>query len=361
MSKRQNIESLDHLLRDLCDSNLIFGGKVVVFGGDFRQTLPILPRKSQREIVEASLFSSHLWPTLIKFSLTENLRAKDDPEFAQFLLALGNGELQTKEYESIELPAGIVRVLDCANTNPIGELAALTFPELAQGTFDTNLFTNRAILTPLNDDVDAINDALIEQFPGQAVTYTSYDSMLDDTCAVYPAEFINKLNPGGMSPHKLVLKVNCPVILIRNLQPSFGLCNGTRLICKRFLPNTIECVIMTGQHKGDCVLIPRIKLRPAPSTNYPFQFQRNQFPLKLSFAMTVNKCQGQTLSQVAVYLPRPCFSHGQLYVALSRARKAAQVTVIAAPGPETAPASFVRNVVSYEALSLAGILSETTT
>ncbi|XP_074318181.1 uncharacterized protein LOC141654976 [Silene latifolia] len=219
MSKRQNIESLDHLLRDLCDSNLIFGGKVVVFGGDFRQTLPILPRKSQREIVEASLFSSHLWPKLIKFSLTENLRAKDDPEFAQFLLALG-----------------------------------------------------------------------------QAVTYTSYDSMLDDTCAVYPAEFINKLNPGGMSPHKLVLKVNCPVILIRNLQPSFGLCNGTRLICKRFLPNTIECVIMTGQHKGDCVLIPRIKLRPAPSTNYPFQFQRNQFPLKLSFAMTVNKCQGQTLS-----------------------------------------------------------------
>ncbi|XP_074299496.1 ATP-dependent DNA helicase pfh1-like [Silene latifolia] len=234
MSKRQNIESLDHLLRDLCDSNLIFGGKVVVFGGDFRQTLPILPRKSQQEIVEASLFSSHLWPKLIKFSLTENLRAKDDPEFAQFLLALGNGELQTKEYESIELPAGIVRVLDCANTNPIGELAAVTFPELAQGTFDTNLFTNRAILTPLNDDVDAINDALIEQFPGQAVTYTSYDSMLDDTCSVYPAEFINKLNPGGMSPHKLVLKVNCPVILIRNLQPSFGLCNGTRLICKRF-------------------------------------------------------------------------------------------------------------------------------
>ncbi|XP_074299443.1 uncharacterized protein LOC141630545 [Silene latifolia] len=169
--------------------------------------------------------------------------------------------------------------------------------------------------------------------------------MLDDTCAVYPVEFINKLNPGGMSPHKLILEENCPVILIRNLQPSFGLCNGTRLICKR----------------GDIVLIPQIKLRPAPSANYPFQFQRNQFPLKLSFAMTVNKCQGQTLSQVAVYLPRPCFSHGQLYVALYRVRKAKQVTVVATPGPQTVPATFVRNVVSYEALTLAGILSPTTT
>ncbi|XP_074271087.1 uncharacterized protein LOC141595011 [Silene latifolia] len=360
MSKRQNIESLDHLLRDLCDPNQLFGGKVVVFGGDFRQTLPILPRKSQHEVVEASLFSSHLWPRLIKFSLTENLHAKDDPEFAKFLLALGNGELQTKECENIELPDGIVRVLDQSSPNPIADLAALAFPELAFGTFDPNLFTDRAILTPLNDDVDAINDALIDQFPGQSVTYTSHDSMLDDTCAVYPAEFINKLNPGGMSPHKLILKENCLVILIRNLQPSFGLCNGTRLIYKKFLPNTIECVIMTGQNRGDTVLIPRIKLRPAPSANYPFQFQRNQFPLKLSFAMTVNKCQGQTLSQVAVYLPRPCFSHGQLYVALSRARKAKHVTVVAAPGPETVPATFVRNVVSYEALTLAGIVPLTT-
>ncbi|XP_074318033.1 uncharacterized protein LOC141654817 [Silene latifolia] len=256
-----------------------------------RQTLPILPIKSQREVLEASLFSSHLWPKLTKFSLSENLRARDDPEFARFLLALGNGELQTKEYENIELPDGLVRVLDSDDPNPISGLAALAFPELDLGTFDPDIFTNRAILTPLNDDVDAINDALIDKFPGKAVTYTSHDSMLDDTCAVYPAEFINKLNPGGMSPHKLILKENCPVILIRNLQPSFGLCNGTRLICKRFLPNTIECVIMTGQHKGDCVLIPRIKLQPAPSANYPFQFQRNQFPLKLSFAMSINKCR----------------------------------------------------------------------
>ncbi|XP_074271021.1 uncharacterized protein LOC141594939 [Silene latifolia] len=357
MSKRQNIESLDVLLRDLCDPNQLFGGKVVVFGGDFRQTLPILPRKCQREIVEASLLSSPVWPHLRKFKLTENIRAQTDPEFARFLLSLGNGQLQTKEHEYIELPAGLVKILNPSNENPISDLVSYAFPEIGScAPLDSSIFTNRAVLTPLNDDVDAINSVLIDKFPGQVVTYTSHDTMLDDNCAVYPAEFINKLNPGGMSPHELVLKENCPVILIRNLQPSFGLCNGTRLICKRFLPNSIECVIMTGQHTGDHVFIPRVKLRPGPSSNYPFQFQRNQFPLKLSFAMTINKCQGQTLSQVAVYLPRPCFSHGQLYVALSRARNASQITVFAAPGPESVPPTFVKNVVSYDALSLAEII-----
>ncbi|XP_021743264.1 ATP-dependent DNA helicase PIF6-like [Chenopodium quinoa] len=152
--------------------------------------------------------------------------------------------------------------------------------------------------------------------------------MIDEYCAVYPTEFLNKLCPGGMSPHVLELKVNSPVILLRNILPSSGLCNGTRLICKRFFRNLIECVIAVGHKKGQHVLIPRISLRPSDSTGYPFQFKRKQFPLKLSFAMKINKAQGQTLSRVMVFPPRSCFSHGQLYVALSRARKSANVGVI---------------------------------
>ncbi|KAL8522768.1 hypothetical protein ACS0TY_012928 [Phlomoides rotata] len=52
----------------------------------------------------------------------------------------------------------------------------------------------------------------------------------------------------------------------------------------------------------------------------PFKLQRRQYPIIVSYAMTINKCQGQSLSHVGLYLKRPIFSHGQLYVAISIVR-----------------------------------------
>ncbi|XP_074267172.1 uncharacterized protein LOC141590478 [Silene latifolia] len=356
MAKKANVDALDLLLRDLCNADIIFGGKIIVFGGDFRQVLPVIPHKTQREAVEASIVNSSFWPEFIKFRLTENMRAREDPIYSSFLLSLGNGELQTEENQLVQLPNEIIRHSSQTGPDPITEISAVAFPEIDLTEFNLDIFTTRAILTPINDDVDAINSVLINKFPGDAVTYRSYDTVLDDKCNIYPAEFVNKLCPGGMSPHELVLKENCPVILLRNILPSFGLCNGTRLLCKRFTPNLIECIITTGHHKGEHVFIPRIKLRPSASSNYPFQFQRNQFPLKLSFAMTINKSQGQTLSQVAVYLPRPCFSHGQLYVALSRARSSKQITVVSNTKADSTSDTHVKNVVSFTVLRLANII-----
>ena len=64
---------------------------------------------------------------------------------------------------------------------------------------------------------------------------------------------------------------------------------------------------------------------------FPFQFKRKQFPIRLSFAMTVNKAQGQTISNAGVYLPEPMFSHGQLYVALSRATARSNIRILTVP------------------------------
>ncbi|XP_048502664.1 uncharacterized protein LOC104908456 [Beta vulgaris subsp. vulgaris] len=82
----------------------------------------------------------------------------------------------------------------------------------------------------MNEDVDAINMNLIGKFPGEPIVYKSFDMILDDSCNMYPSEFLNTLSPAGMSPHELILKENCPVILLQNLAPASGLCNGTRLI-----------------------------------------------------------------------------------------------------------------------------------
>ncbi|XP_021861967.2 uncharacterized protein [Spinacia oleracea] len=207
MARKENVESLDILLRDLCDENAIFGGKLVVVGGDFHQVLPVLPCKTQREVVAASLVSSVLWPRFIRFNLTENVQAREDPYFSAFFLYLGNGELQTGENDLVQLPMQIVHPSE-DTSDPIAELTAIAFPERDVRRSAPGNFTTTAILTPLNKDVDDINATMIDKFPGESVMYKSFDTVLDDNSAIYPPGFIYTLCPGGMSPHKLVLKKN---------------------------------------------------------------------------------------------------------------------------------------------------------
>ena len=85
---------------------------------------------------------------------------------------------------------------------------------------------------------------------------------------------MNTLSPNTLPQHKLYLKVNCPIMLLRNLNPSIGLCNGTRMVCKGFDKNVIYAEITTGQHAGEKVFLPRISLKPTEDKDYPFKFTR---------------------------------------------------------------------------------------
>ena len=77
---------------------------------------------------------------------------------------------------------------------------------------------------------------------------------------------------------------------------------------------------------------------------FPFQFKRKQFPIRLSFAITVNKSQGQTIPNVGVYLPTPVFSHGQLYVAMSRATSRTNIKILALPPDAEAQEEEGKNI-----------------
>lgn len=87
--------------------------------------------------------------------------------------------------------------------------------------------------------------------------HTNYTVVNRDEVIHYPIEFLNSLNPSGLPPHELWLKVGTPVMLLWNLKPP-QLCNGMRLQVRHFMPYIIETTILTGSAAGEIVLIPRI-------------------------------------------------------------------------------------------------------
>ncbi|GBN94017.1 hypothetical protein AVEN_34867-1 [Araneus ventricosus] len=190
----------------------------------------------------------------------------------------------------------------------------------------------RAILTPLNEEVREINFIVQEKVPTAAKTYYSKGKCLNDEEAIsYPVEFLNSLNPSCIPLHRLVLKIGCPIMLLCNLDPP-KLCNGSRLIVKTLHAHIIEANILTVPFEGDHVLIPRIPLIP---TDLPFSFQRLQFSLRLAFAITVNKAQGKSLRVTGLDLTDECFSHGQPYMGMSRPKDTSTLFIIADEQKET--------------------------
>ena len=119
--------------------------------------------------------------------------------------------------------------------------------------------------------------------------------------------------------HNLNLKIGAPVILLRTLSILNGLCNGTRMKIIELYEFNIKVMILSGISKGETVFIPRILL-DSQNSSLPYTLNRRKFPIAWSYAITINKSQGQSFDYVGLYYKKLLFSHGQLYVALSRCK-----------------------------------------
>ncbi|XP_065665575.1 ATP-dependent DNA helicase PIF1-like [Hydra vulgaris] len=225
-----------------------------------------------------------------KFTLTENMRVHDgEREFSQWLLKIGSGTMLVKEEDPFK---GCIEIPNQCIIREYKSIVEKIFRDIDQNDVDS-LSTNKNTNQIDTDDLNERNN--------------------------FPVELLNSLTPSGMPPHCLKLKIGCVIMLLRNLDLKAGLCNGNRMKVSALQNNYIDAEVLTGVSGGKRVFVPRIQLAPSDS-NLPIVLKRRQFPVRLAYSMTINKSQGQTFDRVGVYLKKPCFSHGQLYVACSRTR-----------------------------------------
>jgi ATP-dependent DNA helicase PIF1 len=223
------------------------------------------------------------------------------------------------------------------------------YPRLHEGQATNKYLHERAILALRNKEVLLVYAMVLSYLPGAQVNFLSADSAEDtEVTNTYPSKFLNTLEVSGMPSHKLLLKIGAPVILLHNLDPLAGLSNGTRLIVRCFMMQVVEVEIITGKGADNVAFIPRIKFI-SDNNGLPFTFARKQFPLRLAYAMTINKSLRQTLSHVGLHLGDDVFSHGQLYVTFSCAKAPANIKV-QLPDTVHGWSGLMRNVVYEEAL-----------
>nr|XP_040256258.1 uncharacterized protein LOC120973983 [Aegilops tauschii subsp. strangulata] len=204
MTKRQAVETLDRSLQDIMECSLPFGGKKIR-----------------------------------KIRLTRNMRAQTDPWFSEYLLRIGDGTEETIGDDYVHLPEDIV-IAYTDDDEPINKLIKDVFPSLHTNARSREYMSTRAILSTKNEHVDDLNDKMISRFPGEEKVYHSFDYIEDDFQNNYTIDFLNSITPNELPPHVLRVKINCPVILLRNLDPHNGLCNGTRLMIRAFQDNAIN-------------------------------------------------------------------------------------------------------------------------
>ncbi|XP_058751494.1 uncharacterized protein LOC131624562 [Vicia villosa] len=309
---------------------------VVVFGGDFRKILPVIPRGTRSDIIHATINASYIWHSVQVLTLTKNMRLtsgtsehgrKELADFSDWLLRVGEGRLggPNDGAAKIEFPQ---EMLIKQFEDSIVGIVTRTYPEFLSNYHDYGYLKCRAILASTINMVDKINNHVLAMMPGNLRDYYSCNTVDRseihdrDMLDVLTPEFLSSLNTPGMPNHHINLKIGAPVMLMRNIDQSEGLCNGTRLTVTKMVSYVLEAHIMGGKHHGNVVYIPWMD-------------------------MTINKSQGRSLDWVGLYIPRDVFTHGKIYVALLRVTSKKGVKVLIHDDKNTAKTSTA-NVVYKE-------------
>ncbi|XP_014774975.1 uncharacterized protein LOC106872477 [Octopus bimaculoides] len=271
MANKCFLQALHTTTRDLRSNNSILGGVTLLLAGDFQQILPILPKGTPADKLNAHLKKSLLWLHVQSKQLTINMRSllqtgQPTTQFLEMLLKISKGQITSDGNGYIDTTT------IGHNVSSPNDLCSAIYLNLTVECIKPDWLHDRTVNT--------LNYGLLTWLPSQECFYRSVDYVTDvDQVTHFPTEFLNSQDPPGLPPHAILCNLNAPI-----------LSNGTCLLVKQMMDHFIEAQIIMGHGKNNTIFILKILLTPA---DFPYSKHRLQFSLELSFAMTINKAESQ--------------------------------------------------------------------
>lgn len=323
---------------------------ILILYGDGRQNPPVVENASAFETISASVKSSYLWPTvnvrfletnmrLNQFLMKDNLTAEDRIFIAGQLKyrAILESTGENKKSDGVTILDEVVTAyeikqklaLDNVNfyenteegiDNAIQWLYPNGYPEYPSS--DTE-HPSRMILALTNKEIDNWNNKIQALNPEVEKVHESNDvfSDIDDDNGYLAAALSTRVRRNfthsQVPNHELTLKVNDICMITRNLM-SIKLASNCLVRILRM--NKYSIVIVTMDKKKRTLILPRIRFKFKLRYTSSFSLTRTQFPLRLAYAVTINRIQGQSVDYIVLDLSKDPFCHGQTYTALSRIR-----------------------------------------
>lgn len=296
------LEVMDYVFKAIRESKEVFGGMRILFTGDFMQLPPVN---------DVYAFQSVVWNelNLAIFELTVPKRF-DDPDYAEMLLRIRRGEHTKDDIEKLEERYEAYKKLDKKNLDE--------YTILMSKKSKVSLYNNQRLesLEGIEDILIAKDKRIFCDDPSllSASTLDFYQES-DTDCSDFDKYF--------MAPKILKVKPNCRIMVIQNINQEAGVVNGTRGTFLGFEPKVSEDsnnICITMKVKLDNGLEVNLEQMLMHQQFGDELFVRIQYPIILSYSLTIHKCQGLTLTNVIVNAGNDIFEAGQAYVALSRCR-----------------------------------------
>ena len=297
MANRSVLTCVDKTCRGIMQSDLPFGGKVILLLGDFRQTCPVIRNGTRAEVVDASITRSEIWSSFTVRRLTTPIRNAEDPPFAAFVDAIGDGAGPNISFQGLN------------HAHSKLELTEFIFPENIIG--DPIRCLQRCILAPTNAQVDTYNSIVLSKLPGTPTFFYAADSLEEHSNTLGDSEsdlllapdatldYVSKVRQKGMPDHTLQIRLGGVYRLLRNFSVDRGLVKNTRVLITGIGRKLISIRRLTSTGNGSTcdsgdILLPRITFKEVLPSGHTLL--RKQFPLAAAYASTFHSCQGLMLS-----------------------------------------------------------------